>query len=80
MKIEKMLKGNNKFEIQKEGLKLGQNRQFKPGQKAPNNGVYIEIGETGSNVNNPQKITLNAGDSFPETANHNRVWTQGRKP
>lgn len=61
-------------------MKVGQNRQFKPGQKAPNNGMYIEIGETGSNVNNPQKIKLNAGDSFPETSNHNRVWTYSRKP
>lgn len=29
---------------------MGQNRHFRPGQKAPNNGIYIEIGETGSNV------------------------------
>ena len=27
---------------------MGQNRQFHAGQKAPNNGIYIEIGETGS--------------------------------
>jgi hypothetical protein len=54
---------------------MGQNHQFKSGHKAPNNGIYIEEGETGSNVNNPQKIKLKAGDSFPETSNHNRVWT-----
>jgi hypothetical protein len=60
--------------IRRENL-MGQNRQFKAGQKAPNNGVYIEIGETGSNVNNPQKIRLSAGDHFPENSNHNRVWT-----
>ena len=35
----------------KEEIKMGQNRQFTPGQKAPNNGMYLEIGETGSNVN-----------------------------
>jgi len=34
---------------------MGQNRHFTPGQKAPNNGVYIEIGETGSNVNTKTK-------------------------
>ena len=27
---------------------MGQNRQFGAGQKAPNNGIYIEIGETGA--------------------------------
>lgn len=59
---------------------MGQNRQFKSGQKAPNNGIYIEIGETGSTVNNPQNLRLKAGDTFPETSNHNRVWTYQRKP
>ena len=43
---------------------MGQNRQFKAGQKAPNNGVYIEVGETGSNVNNPQMLKLRAGDRW----------------
>lgn len=64
----------------KEVLGMGQNRQFKPGQKAPNNGIYIEIGETGSNVNNPQMLKMRAGDQFPETSNHNRIWTYKRKP
>ncbi|MEW9501560.1 YjzC family protein [Jeotgalibacillus marinus] len=59
---------------------MGQSHQFKPGNKAPNNGFYVEIGETGSTVNKPKKIKLEAGDSFPETTNHNRVWTYQRKP
>lgn len=59
---------------------MGQNRHFKHGQKAPNNGEYIEIGETGSNVVNPKKIRLKAGDHFPENSNHNRHWTYVRKP
>jgi hypothetical protein len=29
---------------------------------------------------NPQKIKLKAGDAFPESSNHNRVWTYQRKP
>ncbi len=37
---------------------MGQNRQFHAGQKARNNGIYIEIGETGSTVNNPQRVKL----------------------
>lgn len=57
------------------GSKMGQNRQFEPGQKAPNNGVYIEIGETGSMVKNPKSLKMRAGDRFPETTNHNRKWT-----
>ncbi|MED1819886.1 YjzC family protein [Bacillus subtilis] len=54
---------------------MGQQHQFRPGQKAPNNGVYVEIGETGSMVKNPQKVHLSAGEMFPETSNHNRLWT-----
>ncbi|MDJ1631967.1 YjzC family protein [Bacillus velezensis] len=53
--------------------------QFRPGQKAPNNGVYVEIGETGSMVKNPQKIK-HSGRNVPETSNHNRLWTYQRKP
>lgn len=59
---------------------MGQNQQFRPGQKAPNNGIYLEIGETGSGVKNPQKVNLKAGDAFPETSNHNRLWAKKRRP
>jgi YjzC-like protein len=59
---------------------MGQNRQFKSGKKAPNNGVYIEVGDTGDNVNKPKMIKLKAGDRFPETSNDDRVWTYQRKP
>jgi hypothetical protein len=40
----------------------------------------LEIGETGSMVKNPQKINLKAGDTFPETSNHNRLWAKKRRP
>lgn len=59
---------------------MGQNQQFRPGQKAPNNGTYLEIGETGSMVKHPKRVNLKAGDTFPETSNHNRVWARKRKP
>ncbi|RDI47790.1 YjzC family protein [Falsibacillus pallidus] len=59
---------------------MGQSHQFRPGQKAPNNGIYVEIGETGSMVKHPQKIKLKAGDHFPETSNDDRYWTYKRKP
>lgn len=59
---------------------MGQSRQFVAGQKAPNNGIYVEIGEEGSMVTNPREIKLSAGDEFPEASNHNRKWTYKRKP
>ncbi|CAM3661995.1 YjzC family protein [Mesobacillus zeae] len=59
---------------------MGQNHQFRSGQKAPNNGIYVEIGETGSTVTNPKQVKLKAGDTFPEASNHNRIWTYKRKP
>jgi hypothetical protein len=59
---------------------MGQSHQFKSGKKAPNNGIYIEVGDTGDNVTNPKMIKLKAGDPFPETSNDERVWTYQRKP
>ncbi|WP_153124899.1 YjzC family protein [Peribacillus tepidiphilus] len=59
---------------------MGQSHRFKSGQKAPNNGFYVEVGETGSMVKNPKKIRLKAGDPFPETSNDDRHWTYQRKP
>jgi hypothetical protein len=59
---------------------MGQNHQFEPGQKAPNNGIYVEIGETGSTVVEPKSVKLKAGDIFPDTTNENRKWMPKRKP
>lgn len=59
---------------------MGQRHQFKHGDKAPNNGFYVEIGETGSMVKGPKQIHLDAGDSFPSNSNKDRVWTYKRKP
>ena len=58
---------------------MGQARHFHAGQKAPNNGIYVEIGETGSMVQKPQSIRLETGERFPENSNHNRVWTYKSK-
>ena len=62
-----------------EGHALGQKRQFHPGEKAPNNGIYVEVGDTGSNVVNPKQIKLAKGDRFPENSNDERIWTYKRK-
>ncbi len=49
-------------------------------KKAPNDGIYVEIGETGSMVKDPQMVKLTAGEKFPDNTNHNRQWTYKRKP
>jgi len=58
---------------------MGQNNQFKHGDKVPNNGIYIEIGETRSMVQDPKQIHLEAGMSFPPNTNKDRVWTRHKR-
>ncbi|UOF90640.1 YjzC family protein [Fodinisporobacter ferrooxydans] len=57
---------------------MGQRNQFGPGDKVPNNGVYIEIGERAevTGVSNPKKMKLHKGDRFPDTTNEDRKWTR----
>lgn len=66
--------------LMERSVEMGQNRRFRAGQKAPNNGIYVEIGEEGDGVMNPKKIKMKAGDRFPENSNHNRQWTYKTKP
>ncbi len=58
---------------------MGQRNQFEPGDKAPNNGVYIETSEVNypipTGISDPQEIKLKRGETFPETKNQNRKWT-----
>ena len=55
---------------------MGEKTEFRPGEKAPNTAHYIEIGENDRimGINDPQKISLTAGERFPNTSNHNRKW------
>ncbi|WP_077616798.1 YjzC family protein [Caenibacillus caldisaponilyticus] len=57
---------------------MGEPTRFHPGDEVPNDGLYMEIGETGSMVETPAIISLKAGQKFPTCANQNRVWI--RKP
>lgn len=66
--------------MKKGGVTLGQSNLFHPGSKAPNNGVYVEVGENGDPVVNPKSAHLNRGDRFPETTNDARHWRRKRKP
>lgn len=57
---------------------MGEMTEFRTGDKAPNNGVYIEFGESGSNVEDPEQVELKAGDAFPETTKPERIWKNKR--
>ncbi|MFC7394436.1 YjzC family protein [Scopulibacillus cellulosilyticus] len=58
---------------------MGQQNYFHPGEKAPNHGIYMEIGETGSMVKDPQVVELAAGERFPENKNEDRKWMRRPK-
>ncbi len=55
---------------------MGEQTQFEPGQRAPNHGEYMEVGEDSfhMNINDPKHVELRKGEKFPETTNHNRKW------
>src|SRR5699024_10704098 len=57
---------------------MGERTEFRTGDKEPNNSVYIEFGVTGSNVQDPEQIELQAGDTFPETTKPKRIWKNKR--
>ncbi|WP_166245825.1 YjzC family protein [Paenibacillus turpanensis] len=60
---------------------MGERTQFVPGAKAPNDGIYMEIGEDDyvMGINNPKIVKLKKGDKFPETTNKNRHWINKKK-
>ncbi|MBM6386335.1 hypothetical protein D3C76_1667400 [compost metagenome] len=55
---------------------MGEQTEFEKGDKAPNDGEYTEVGEKSfhTEIQNPKRITLKKGESFPETSNQNRKW------
>ncbi|MMZ69317.1 YjzC family protein [Paenibacillus massiliensis] len=60
---------------------MGEKTEFEPGDKAPNDGYYMEVGEKSfhTEIQNPQHVHLLKGDTFPETTNHNRKWKKKTK-
>ncbi|CAM3075876.1 YjzC family protein [Paenibacillus sediminis] len=60
---------------------MGEQTEFEPGDKAPNDGVYMEVGEKSfhTEIQNPKRIKLQAGETFPETTNKNRKWKKMTK-
>jgi hypothetical protein len=65
-----------------EVITLGEKTEFSQGDQAPNDGEYREIGENDFHmgINDPQHITLKAGEHFPKTSNHNRKWARVPRP
>ena len=43
-------------------------------------GFILKLESTGSNVKNPKRLKMKAGDAFPENSNGDRIWTYQRKP
>ena len=57
---------------------MGEKTEFEHGDRAPNDGVYIEIGENDFHmgINDPKQVHLKRGERFPDTTNKNRKWTK----
>lgn len=60
---------------------MGERSQFEPGDRAPNDGEYIEIGERAFHmgIENPKHVYLQKGERFPDTTNEDRKWTLKRR-
>ncbi|ASA24981.1 YjzC family protein [Paenibacillus donghaensis] len=61
---------------------MGEKTEYEKGDKAPNPGTYTEVGEARSfhtEIQHPQRITMEKGDTFPETTNKNRKWKKAEK-
>jgi hypothetical protein len=59
---------------------MGEKTLFEPGDKAPNDAEYIEVGENDFHmgINNPKKVRLSKGDRFPDNTNEDRKWKKVR--
>ena len=59
---------------------MGEWTEFEPGMTAPNDGVYIEVGEAAFHmgITKPRKVELKHGQRFPDTTNKNRKWKRLR--
>ncbi|CAM4303215.1 MULTISPECIES: YjzC family protein [Paenibacillus] len=57
---------------------MGEWTHFTDRHTAPNDGIYIEVGEHAvhTGVNNPRKVKLKKGQRFPELTNEDRRWTR----
>ncbi|MFC0210943.1 YjzC family protein [Paenibacillus chartarius] len=57
---------------------MGEQTQFNRGQKAPNDGIYKEVGDRDHHmgIEDPQIIHLKKGERFPNNTNEDRKWVR----
>lgn len=56
---------------------MGERTEFVKGDRAPNDGEYMEAGEKHDaimGIEDPQTVTLKKGEKFPDTKNDDRKW------
>lgn len=60
---------------------MGERTRFHPGEEAPNDGVYVEIGMQAHHmgIENPRRVELKKGEKMPSTTNHERKWVLERE-
>lgn len=61
---------------------MGEFTTFNQGDRAPNDGTYVEVGVNAFHmgVEDPQRVTLRKGERFPQNTNHERKWKRAPKP
>lgn len=66
--------------LQMEVIPMGEQTRWHKGDKAPNNGIYMEAGELAHHmgIEDPKIVQLEKGDRFPENTNGDRVWVLKR--
>lgn len=57
---------------------IGEKTMFEPGEKAPNDGVYMESGDRDfhTGIQDPKQVELKKGERFPKTSRQRRKWTK----
>ncbi|MCR2805340.1 YjzC family protein [Paenibacillus soyae] len=55
---------------------MGEWTVFNQGDRAPNDGTYIETGvnDYHMGIEDPKKVRLHKGERFPQNTNHERKW------
>ena len=59
---------------------MGERTRLHAGDRAPNDGVYVEVGEDDFHmgIENPRKVKLKKGEKLPENKNDDRQWVLER--
>jgi hypothetical protein len=60
---------------------MGERTRFRPGDKAPNDGIYMEVGvdDFHMGIEDPRRVVVKKGQKLPDTKNQDRLWVLTRK-